>query len=77
MSEVQKAIRAHGARVVYQAAISRMSGDGGAALAAVGLVAQDLAQANKIMTAAFKQMGAADRAVDKASAQAKLTSRHG
>lgn len=75
MTTTQDAIRQHGARAVYQAAIDRLQGNA-RPLASIGLSAPDLAEANRIMSAAFAELGPADRAIDKASAQAKLDS-HG
>ncbi len=65
------AIRTHGARAVYAAANARFAGDR-SKLQAVGLIATDLATANEIQTEAFHQLGAADKAIDLASASSKL-----
>lgn len=48
-----------------------MSGDR-TKLAAVGLVADDLTQANEIQMEAFRQLGTADKAIDLADATARL-----
>lgn len=71
-NHIQTAIQQHGARAVYAAANARMAGDR-TKLAAVGLVADDLAQANMIQMEAFRQLGAADRAIDHADATARLS----
>lgn len=71
LDKINEAIRTHGAQAVYKAAIKRMDGDR-TALAAVGLQADNLGQADQIMSAAFRQLGPAAQAIDKASAQAAL-----
>jgi hypothetical protein len=68
---VTKAIQTHGAQAVYRAATRHMEG-AKTALAGVGLSAASLADAVAIHAAAYKQMGGAAQAIDKADATAKL-----
>lgn len=69
-AKIQAAIQMHGARAVYAAANLRFSGDS-SKLAAMGLDAPTLADANEIQSEAFRQMGAADRAIDLACTTSK------
>lgn len=71
-TKIQSAIQQHGARAVYAAANLRFAGDR-SKLAALGLAAPTLADAGEIQSEAFRQMGAADRAIDLASATSKLS----
>lgn len=76
---IKAAIEQHGAKTVYDAASVRMSGDH-APLAAMGMTAKTIGDANKIMVAAFAEMGQKDRATDRAGVAidgAKLLSRIG
>lgn len=68
--KVSGAIKTHGAKRVYEAAAARMSGNP-AQLQACGLEAATIGEANAIMSAAFEQMGPAERAADLADASAK------
>lgn len=63
MQTIDTAIKAHGAKRVYDAAAARMSGNR-QPLAAIGLTAETIADAHAVMTAAFAAMSGADRAVD-------------
>ena len=72
MPKVQAAIQQHGAKAVYEAANRRFARDP-SKLAAMGLYAPTLADASEIQSEAFRQMGAADRAIDLASATSKLS----
>lgn len=71
-SVIQAAINKHGAKRVRDAAHARMSGDKGAALLLVGLVADNLAQAVTIADVAYNNLGAAAQAIDYAQATAEL-----
>ncbi len=68
--EILDACMQHGAKRVYDAAYSRIAGNR-AALAAVGLAADDIAQADDIGRVAFGLLGAADRAADLTDAAIK------
>lgn len=69
-TEITAAIQAHGAKAVYDAACKRMDGNPGP-LAAFGLEAKTIGDANTIMVAAFAEMGPAGRAIDFAQASSK------
>lgn len=69
---IQAAINKHGAKKVRDAAHARMGGDKGAALLAVGLVADNLAQAVTIADLAYNNLGPAGQALDFAQATAAL-----
>lgn len=69
-TDIQGAIRQHGARAVYQAASRHMSD--GKSLMAVGLIAQTLADVWAAQSAAYAAMGEADKAIDHADVQARL-----
>lgn len=69
---INQAIRDHGAKTVYDAANRRLAGDGGKALAAVGLTAPFLPDAFAIQSAAYAQLGDAAKVIDYAKAQADL-----
>lgn len=69
--QITEAIIRHGAKAVYDAASARMSGYH-KYLAVVGLHAETIGDANRIMTTAFSQMGAADRAADLTDVSIKL-----
>ena len=71
MDLIQRAIDGHGAKAVYDAAVSRMQGES-APLDAVGLTAPDLAVAWAIMSQAHRQMNAEDQAREHWSAQHDL-----
>ena len=62
-SEILAACKAHGASAVYAAANARIGGSR-SQLAAVGLSAADLAQANNIAVVAFAMLNTSKRAGD-------------
>ncbi len=68
---ISRAIERHGAKKVYEAAYRRLNGDS-APLAAVGLIAETLRDANDIMYAAFASLSAAERASDYWGAQQEI-----
>lgn len=74
MSKIQQAIQQHGAKAVYQAANAQMAGNKAEGLAKVGLTAKTMGEVFAIQTEAYKQMGAADQAIDNAQATAALES---
>ena len=69
---IQSAINTHGAKRVRDAAFSRIGGDKGAALLAVGLVADNIAEAVEIGDVAYENLGIAGQAIEKAQATAEL-----
>jgi hypothetical protein len=71
-SLIQAAINKHGAKHVRDAAHARMSGDKGAALLTVGLIANNLAEAVTIADVAYDNLSAAGQAIDYAQATAAL-----
>lgn len=73
MDIVAEAIKKHGAKTVYNAAVACMEGDK-SALPAVDLGAANMGAAYSIMMAAHGQMSAADQAADYWDAQSKLDS---
>lgn len=68
--QILDAISQHSAKVVYDAASARMSGQS-KPLEAVGLDAPTIGDANTIMVLAFSNMGASDRAHDLADVAIK------
>jgi len=71
MDIVSEAIKKHGAKSVYNAAVAHMDGDG-KALARVDLGAANMGAAYTIMTKAHQQMSASDQAADYWDAQNRL-----
>lgn len=71
MDIVDEAIKKHGAKAVYNAAVACMEGDKNA-LPAVDLGAANMGAAYSIMLKAHDQMSAADQAADYWGAQSKL-----
>jgi hypothetical protein len=63
MDIIDRAIALHGAKKVYEAAISRMGGNR-QALNDCGLGANTIGDANEIMTRAFAKLSAAEKASD-------------
>lgn len=71
---IAAAVRAHGAKAVYDAAYRRMAGDR-AALPAVGIAdVRTLADADRIGRIAFAMLSPADRSADAADATIKAAS---
>ena len=68
-NKIQAAIREHGARKVYQVANAAFANR--AALQEVGLSAANMADVNAVQSAAFAELGPADKAIDYAQASAK------
>ena len=66
------AVRAHGAKRVYDAAHSRMSG-ARMPLEKIGLVAHTIANAVQIASVAYDNLGPAAQAIDLAQTQSKLS----
>ncbi|MDE1906760.1 MAG: hypothetical protein KGH75_09975 [Rhodospirillales bacterium] len=64
--QIADAISTHGARSVYAAATKAMQGKRDA-LTSIGIPCDNMGHANTAMTAAFAQLGAVDRLLDKAS----------
>jgi len=71
MDIIGAAIKKHGAKAVYNAAVARMEGDT-EALPKVDLGAANMGAAYTIMTTAHKQMSAEDQAADYWQAQEAL-----
>lgn len=71
MDIINEAIKNHGAKSVYNAAVAHMEGDG-KALANVDLEAANMGAAYTIMTTAHKQMSPRDQAADYWDAQNTL-----
>lgn len=71
MDIVDEAIKKHGAKAVYDAAVACMEGDKNA-LPSVDLGAASMGAAYRIMMTAHHQMSAADQAADYWDAQSKL-----
>lgn len=71
MDIIEEAIKKHGAKAVYNAAVACMEGDKNA-LPGVDLGAANMGAAYSIMLEAHEQMSAADQADDYWAAQNKL-----
>jgi hypothetical protein len=66
---IAAAIRQHGARKVYKIANAAFANR--SELRKIGLLAENMADVNAVQSAAFAELGDADRAIDHAQASAK------
>lgn len=69
-ADIAEAIRTHGARRVY--AVANAAFTNRAELHAIGLQAENMGDVNAIQSAAFKELGPADKAIDLAQTTAAM-----